>query len=72
MKFRINTKSAKKALITDDSELLKCTKDADADDRCNAVSLAMKEASADKIESKYLPLAITIEEIEQQTPRLRF
>lgn len=65
MKYRISIKSAKNPLIASNDDLFECTKDVDAKDRCDAVSLAMREASADRIESKYLPLVITIEEIDQ-------
>lgn len=65
MKYRINIRSTKNPCITNEEDLFECTKDVEATDRCDAVSLAMKEASADRIESKYLPLVITIEEIDQ-------
>lgn len=64
MKYRISIKSAKNPLIANDENLFDCMKDVEASDRCDAVSLAMKEASADKIDSKYLPLIITIEEAD--------
>lgn len=62
MTYRIRIKSTKDPLITIEEDLFECIKVVEAIDCCDAISLAMKEASADKIESKYLPLTITIEE----------
>lgn len=64
MKYRISINSTKDPFITRDEDLFECIKDVEANDRCDAVSFAMKEASADKIDSKYLPLTITIEETD--------
>ena len=62
MTYRIRIKSTKDPRITIDEDLFECIKVVEAIDCCDAISLAMNETSADKIESKYLPLTITIEE----------
>lgn len=62
MTYRICIKSAKNPFIERNDDIFECTKDVDAKDCCDAVSLAMREADVDRIESKYLPLVITIVE----------
>jgi hypothetical protein len=64
VKYIIYIKSNKKYELTPSSELYESTFSVEAEDRCEAVGIAMKETGFDKIDSKYLPLSITISEEE--------
>ena len=64
MKYIIHIKSNKKYELTQSSELYESTFSVEAEDRCEAVGIAMKKTGFDKIDSKYLPLSITISEEE--------
>ena len=64
MKYIIHIKSNKKYELTPSSELYESTFSVEAEDHCEAVGIAMKETGFDKIDSKYLPLSITISEEE--------
>ena len=62
MKYAIHIKSEKNLNLTESSQYFDFTYVVEAKDRCEAVGLAMKIADADKIDSAFLPLTITVNE----------
>ena len=60
MKYIIYIKSNKNPALTNESELYEKAISVEANDCCEAVGIAMKETSIEKIDNKYLPLNITI------------
>ena len=65
MQYRIHIKSDKNHALTVESEFYERTFSVEAEDCCEAIEIAMKEASVEKIESIFLPLSITISEAEK-------
>ena len=64
MKYTIHIKSSKNHALTEASEFYEKTIFVEANDCCEAVGIAMKETSIEKIDNKYLPLNITMSEKE--------
>lgn len=64
MKYVIRIESNKKRELTPTTEWYESIFSVEAEDRCEAVGIAMKETGFEKINSKYFPLSITISEEE--------
>lgn len=64
MKYSIKIKSNKNPALADSSEFYEKTVLINTDNYCDAVGIAMEEVSADKIDSKFLPLNITISKMK--------
>ena len=65
MQYRIHIKSDKNRALTDESEFYERTFSVEAENCHEAIELAIKEASAEKIDSIFLPLNITISEVKK-------
>jgi hypothetical protein len=65
MKYLIKIESNKNRVLIKESEFYEKSILIDAVDCCEAVGIAMKESSFEKIDSIFLPLSITISEAEQ-------
>ena len=64
MRYVIYIKSDKDGALTENAALYEKTVVVEAVDCCEAVGIAMQEASAENIDSRFLPLNIKISETE--------